>query len=150
MKQKQEEKEKEILKIKEVTDGLKNQIEQFNKVIEEKKKEKEEAIEKIKKEKKEIEEKEKKEKEKKEKEILGSFIQINKEQIEKEKEQEEEQEKEKEEEKEQENKEEDGWETISEKDINFDDDTPEIDPYFTDYEIVENYVDMQTAKNEGK
>ena len=155
LKQKQEEKEKEILKIKEVTDGLKNQIEQFNKVIEEKKKEKEEAIEKIKKEKKEKEEKEKKEKEqkeKKEKEILGSFIQINKEQIEKEKEQEEEQEKEqeKEEEKEQENKEEDEWETISEKDINFDDDTPEIDPYFTDYEIVENYVDMQTAKNEGK
>ena len=153
LKQKQEEKEKEILKIKEVTDGLKNQIEQFNKVIEEKKKEKEEAIEKIKKEKKEKEEKEKKEKkekEKKEKEILGSFIQINKEQIEKEKEQEKEQEKEEEKEKEQENKEEDEWETISEKDINFDDDTPEIDPYFTDYEIVENYVDMQTAKNEGK
>ena len=89
----------------------------------------------------------------KEKDILGSFIQINKEQIEKEREQEKEQiEKEKEKvEKEKIEKEQeldDEWETISEKDVNFDEDEEiDIEPCFSDYEIVENYVDIESAKN---
>ena len=149
LKQKQQEKEKEIQKIKEVTEELKNQIEQFNKVIEEKKKLKEEEE----KQRQEKEEREKEEKEKQEKDILGSFIQINKEQIEKEREQEKEQiEKEKEKvEKEKIEKEQeldDEWETISEKDVNFDEDEEiDIEPCFSDYEIVENYVDIESAKN---
>ena len=84
---------------------------------------------------KEIEEKkkEKEEEEKKEKEndILGSFIQMNVEDYDKEVQ--------------------DEWEKISEKDINFDEDIEfDIEPIFTDYEIVENYVDTETAKNEAK
>ena len=84
---------------------------------------------------KEIEEKkkEKEEEEKKEKEndILGSFIQMNVEDYDKEVQ--------------------DEWEKISEKDINFDEDIEfDIEPIFTDYEIVENYVDTETAKKEAK
>ena len=119
LKQKQQEKEEESQKIKEEKENLKNQIKQFNeKIEEEKKKEKEE-------------EKEEKKEEKKEKDIFSSFIQIKKDDYDKEIQ--------------------DEWEKISEEDVNFDDD-PEIDiePVFTDYEIVENYVDTETAKNEGK
>ena len=82
---------------------------------------------------KEIEDKkkEKEEEEKKENDIFGSFIQMNVEDYDKEVQ--------------------DEWEKISEKDINFDEDIEfDIEPLFTDYEIVENYVDTETAKNEAK
>ena len=135
-------KEQEFQKSKEASEEIKNQINQSNKEIEEKKKEIEEKKKKIEeqekkeqekqeKEEQKKEEEEKKEEEKKEKDILGSFIQMNVEDYDKEIQ--------------------DEWETISEKDINFDEDI-EIDtePIFTDYEIVENYVDTETAKNETK
>ena len=107
-------KELELQKSKEASEDIKNQINQSNKEIEEKKKEKE-----------------KEEEEKKENDILGSFIQMNVEDYDKEVQ--------------------DEWEKISEKDINFDEDIEfDIEPIFTDYEIVENYVDTETAKNEAK
>ena len=107
-------KELELQKSKEASEDIKNQINQSNKEIEEKKKEKEEE-----------------EKKEKENDILGSFIQMNVEDYDKEIQ--------------------DEWEKISEKDINFDEDIEfDIEPIFTDYEIVENYVDTETAKNEAK
>ena len=109
-------KELELQKSKEASEDIKNQINQSNKEIEEKKKEKE---------------KEEEEKKEKENDILGSFIQMNVEDYDKEVQ--------------------DEWEKISEKDINFDEDIEfDIEPIFTDYEIVENYVDTETAKNEAK
>ena len=109
-------KELELQKSKEASEDIKNQINQSNKEIEEKKKEKE---------------KEEEEKKEKENDILGSFIQMNVEDYDKEIQ--------------------DEWEKISEKDINFDEDIEfDIEPIFTDYEIVENYVDTETAKNEAK
>ena len=109
-------KEIELQKSKEASEDIKNQINQSNKEIEEKKKEKE---------------KEEEEKKEKENDILGSFIQMNVEDYDKEVQ--------------------DEWEKISEKDINFDEDIEfDIEPIFTDYEIVENYVDTETAKNEAK
>ena len=109
-------KELELQKSKEASEDIKNQINQSNKEIEEKKKEKE---------------KEEEEKKEKENDILGSFIQMNVEDYDKEVQ--------------------DEWEKISEKDINFDEDIEfDIEPIFTDYEIVENYVDTETAKNETK
>ena len=109
-------KELELQKSKEASEDIKNQINQSNKEIEEKKKEKE---------------KEEEEKKEKENDILGSFIQMNVEDYDKEVQ--------------------DEWEKISEKDINFDEDIEfDIEPIFTDYEIVENYVDTETAKNESK
>ena len=123
LKQKEQEKEKEIQKIKETTEEIKNQINQFSKIIEEKKEEKEE-------EKKE-EKEEKKEEEEEKKDILSSFIQMNKEDYDKEIQ--------------------DEWEKISEEDINFDEDLEiDIEPVCTDFEVVENYVDTETSKNEGK
>ena len=45
----------------------------------------------------------------------------------------------------------DEWEKISEKDVNFEDDEEiDIDQLCGEYEIVENYVDIEIAKNEGK
>ena len=109
-------KELELQKSKEASEDIKNQINQSNKEIEEKKKEKE---------------KEEEEKKEKENDILGSFIQMNVEDYDKEIQ--------------------DEWEKISEKDINFDEDIEfDIEPIFTDYEVVENYVDTETAKNEAK
>jgi len=126
LKQKEQEKEIELQKIKEVTEELKKQINEYNKIIEEKQKEKEKKEE-------EKQEEEKKEEEEKEgeKKIFGSFIQFEKEEIEKEMN--------------------DEWEKISEKDVNFeDDDEIDIDQLCGEYEIVENYVDTEIAKNEGK
>ena len=126
LKQKEQEKEIELQKIKEATEELKKQINEYNKIIEEKQKEKEKKEEeKQEEEKKEVEEKEG------EKKIFGSFIQFEKEEIEKEMN--------------------DEWEKISEKDVNFeDDDEIDIDQLCGEYEIVENYVDTEIAKNEGK
>ena len=125
LKQKEQEKEIELQKIKEATEELKKQINEYNKIIEEKQKEKEKKEEKQEEEKKEEEEKEG------EKKIFGSFIQFEKEEIEKEMN--------------------DEWEKISEKDVNFeDDDEIDIDQLCGEYEIVENYVDTEIAKNEGK
>ena len=126
LKQKEQEKEIELQKIKEATEELKKQINEYNKIIEEKQKEKEKKEE-------EKQEEEKKEEEEKEgeKKIFGSFIQFEKEEIEKEMN--------------------DEWEKISEKDVNFeDDDEIDIDQLCGEYEIVENYVDTEIAKNEGK
>ena len=126
LKQKEQEKEIELQKIKEATEELKKQINEYNKIIEEKQKEKEKKEE-------ENQEEEKKEEEEKEgeKKIFGSFIQFEKEEIEKEMN--------------------DEWEKISEKDVNFeDDDEIDIDQLCGEYEIVENYVDTEIAKNEGK
>ena len=126
LKQKEQEKEIELKKIKEATEELKKQINEYNKIIEEKKKEKEKKEE-------EKQEEEKKEEEEKEgeKKIFGSFIQFEKEEIEKEMN--------------------DEWEKISEKDVNFEDDEEiDIDQLCGEYEIVENYVDTEIAKNEGK
>ena len=126
LKQKEQEKEIELKKIKEATEELKKQINEYNKIIEEKQKEKEKKEE-------EKQEEEKKEEEEKEgeKKIFGSFIQFEKEEIEKEMN--------------------DEWEKISEKDVNFeDDDEIDIDQLCGEYEIVENYVDTEIAKNEGK
>jgi len=126
LKQKEQEKEIELQKIKEATEELKKQINEYNKIIEEKQKEKEKKEE-------EKQEEEKKEEEEKEgeKKIFGSFIQFEKEEIEKEMN--------------------DEWEKISEKDVNFEDDEEiEIDQLCGEYEIVENYVDTEIAKNEGK
>ena len=126
LKQKEQEKEIELQKIKEATEELKKQINEYNKIIEEKQKEKEKKEE----EKKEEEKKEEEEKEG-EKKIFGSFIQFEKEEIEKEMN--------------------DEWEKISEKDVNFEDDEEiDIDQLCGEYEIVENYVDTEIAKNEGK
>ena len=126
LKQKEQEKEIELQKIKEATEELKKQINEYNKIIEEKqKKKKKKEEEKQEEEKKEVEEKEG------EKKIFGSFIQFEKEEIEKEMN--------------------DEWEKISEKDVNFeDDDEIDIDQLCGEYEIVENYVDTEIAKNEGK
>ena len=125
LKQKEQEKEIELQKIKEATEELKKQINEYNKIIEEKQKEKEKKEEKQEEEKKEEEEKEG------EKKIFGSFIQFEKEEIEKEMN--------------------DEWEKISEKDVNFEDDEEiDIDQLCGEYEIVENYVDTEIAKNEGK
>ena len=125
LKQKEQEKEIELKKIKEATEELKKQINEYNKIIEEKQKEKEKKEEKQEEEKKEDEEKEG------EKKIFGSFIQFEKEEIEKEMN--------------------DEWEKISEKDVNFEDDEEiDIDQLCGEYEIVENYVDTEIAKNEGK
>ena len=101
LKQKEQEKEIELQKIKEATEELKKQINEYNKIIEEKQKEKEKKEE-------EKQEEEKKEEEEKEgeKKIFGSFIQFEKEEIEKEMN--------------------DEWEKISEKDVNFED-NEEID-----------------------
>ena len=126
LKQKEQEKEIELQKIKEATEELKKQINEYNKIIEEKQKEKEKKEE-------EKQEEEKKEEEEKEgeKKIFGSFIQFEKEEIEKEMN--------------------DEWEKISEKDVNFEDDEEiDIDQLCGEYEIVENYVDTEIAKNEGK
>ena len=126
LKQKEQEKEIELKKIKEATEELKKQINEYNKIIEEKQKEKEKKEE-------EKQEEEKKEEEEKEgeKKIFGSFIQFEKEEIEKEMN--------------------DEWEKISEKDVNFEDDEEiDIDQLCGEYEIVENYVDTEIAKNEGK
>ena len=126
LKQKEQEKEIELQKIKDATEELKKQINEYNKIIEEKQKEKEKKEE-------EKQEEEKKEEEEKEgeKKIFGSFIQFEKEEIEKEMN--------------------DEWEKISEKDVNFeDDDEIDIDQLCGEYEIVENYVDTEIAKNEGK
>ena len=126
LKQKEQEKEIELKKIKEATEELKKQINEYNKIIEEKQKEKEKKEE-------EKQEEEKKEEEGKEgeKKIFGSFIQFEKEEIEKEMN--------------------DEWEKISEKDVNFEDDEEiDIDQLCGEYEIVENYVDTEIAKNEGK
>jgi serine/threonine protein kinase len=126
IKKKEQEKEIELQKIKEATEELKKQINEYNKIIEEKQKEKEKKEE-------EKQEEEKKEEEEKEgeKKIFGSFIQFEKEEIEKEMN--------------------DEWEKISEKDVNFeDDDEIDIDQLCGEYEIVENYVDTEIAKNEGK
>ena len=126
LKQKEQEKEIELQKIKEATEELKKQINEYNKIIEEKQKEKEKKEE----EKQEEEKKEEEEKEE-EKKIFGSFIQFEKEEIEKEMN--------------------DEWEKISEKDVNFEDDEEiDIDQLCGEYEIVENYVDTEIAKNEGK
>ena len=120
LKQKEQEKEKEIQKIKEATEELKKQINQFSKIIEEKEKKKEEEKEEEKEIKEEIEENGKKD-------ILGSFIQMNKEEVEKEIL--------------------DDWEKISEKDVNFDgEEEIDIAPCFTDYIIMDNYVDTEIAK----
>ena len=120
LKQKEQEKEKEIQKIKEATEELKKQINQFSKIIEEKEKKKEEEKEEEKEIKEEIEENGKKD-------ILGSFIQMNKEEVEKEIL--------------------DDWEKISEKDVNFDgEEEIDIAPSFTDYIIMDNYVDTEIAK----
>jgi serine/threonine protein kinase len=126
LKQKEQEKEIELQKIKDATEELKKQINEYNKIIEEKQKEKEKKEE-------EKQEEEKKEEEEKEgeKKIFGSFIQFEKEEIEKEMN--------------------DEWEKISEKDVNFEDDEEiDIDQLCGEYEIVENYVDTEIAKNEGK
>ena len=126
LKQKEQEKEIELQKIKEATEELKKQINEYNKIIEEKQKKKEKKEE-------EKQEEEKKEEEEKEgeKKIFGSFIQFEKEEIEKEMN--------------------DEWEKISEKDVNFEDDEEiDIDQLCGEYEIVENYVDTEIAKNEGK
>ena len=126
LKQKEQEKEIELKKIKEATEELKKQINEYNKIIEEKQKEKEKKEE-------EKQEEEKKEEEEKEgeKKIFGSFIQFEKEEIEKEMN--------------------DEWEKISQKDVNFEDDEEiDIDQLCGEYEIVENYVDTEIAKNEGK
>ena len=126
LKQKEQEKEIELQKIKEATEELKKQINEYNKIIEEKQKEKEK-----KEEEKQEEEKKEEEEKKKKKKIFGSFIQFEKEEIEKEMN--------------------DEWEKISEKDVNFEDDEEiDIDQLCGEYEIVENYVDTEIAKNEGK
>ena len=45
----------------------------------------------------------------------------------------------------------DDWETISEKDVNFEDEEEiDIDAIDEDFEIIENYVDSELAKNEAK
>lgn len=120
LKQIQQEKEQEIQKIKEAIEQEKKQLNENNKIIEEKEKE----IEKAKEQQKE------KEKENNEDSIFGSFIQMNKEDYEKEIN--------------------DEWEKISEKDVNFDlDEECDVEPVNEEYEIIENYVDMEIAKNEG-
>ena len=140
LKQKELEKEQKLQKIKEESEAIKKQINEYNKIIEEKEKEKEKAKEKEKekekekakeeKEKKdEVEEKEEEEMEKKD--IFSSFVQFNKEDYDK--------------------VVTDEWETISEKDVNFDDDGEiDIEPCNEDFEIIENYVDLELAKNEAQ
>ena len=45
----------------------------------------------------------------------------------------------------------DEWEKISEKDVNFEDeDEIDVEQICAEYEIIDNYVDNETAKNEGK
>ena len=45
----------------------------------------------------------------------------------------------------------DEWETISEKDVNFEvEEEIDIDAIDEDFEIIENYVDSELAKNEAK
>ena len=137
LKQKELEKEQKLQKIKEDTEALKKQINEYNKIIEEKEKEEQKAKEKEK-EKKEKEQEEKKEdeenKEEEEipkKDIFSSFVQMNKEDYDK--------------------VINDEWETISEKDVNFEDEEEiDIDPCNEDFEILENYVDTELAKNEAK
>ena len=119
LKQIEQEKEQEIQRIKEAIEEEKKQINQNNKIIEEKEKEIKKAKE------------QKEEKEKEDNSIFGSFIQMNKEDYEKEIN--------------------DEWEKISEKDVNFDfEEECDVEPINEEYEIVENYVDMEIAKNEGK
>ena len=120
LKQIQKEKEKEIQKIKEAIEQEKKQLNENNKIIEEKEKE----LEKVK-------EQKEKEKENEDSSIFGSFIQMNKEDYEKEINNE--------------------WETISEKDVNFDfEEECDVEPVNEEYDIIENYVDLEIAKNEGK
>ena len=120
LKQIQKEKEKEIQKIKEAIEQEKKQLNENNKIIEEKEKE----LEKVK-------EQKEKEKENEDSSIFGSFIQMNKEDYEKEINSE--------------------WETISEKDVNFDfEEECDVEPVNEEYDIIENYVDLEIAKNEGK
>ena len=120
LKQIQQEKEQEIQKIKEAIEQEKKQLNENNKIIEEKEKE----LEKVK-------EQKEKEKENEDSSIFGSFIQMNKEDYEKEINSE--------------------WETISEKDVNFDfEEECDVEPVNEEYDIIENYVDLEIAKNEGK
>ena len=139
LKQKELEKEQELQKIKEANEQIKKQINELNKIIEEKEKEKERAKEREREKEKEKEkeeeekkEEEKKEEEEKQKDIFSSFIQMNKEDYDKELA--------------------DEWERISEKDVNFEDEEEEIEIELVneDFEILENYVDKEIAKNEAK
>ena len=140
LKQRELEKEQKIKEIKEATEELKKQINEYNKIIKEKEKEKEESKEKAKEKAKEIEKKEKEkedevdekeEKEMEKKDIFSSFVTFNKEDYEK--------------------VITDEWETISEKDVNFEDEQEiDIDAIDEDFEIIENYVDSELAKNEAK
>ena len=140
LKQKELEKEQELQKIKEANEQIKKQINELNKIIEEKEKEKERAKERERerekekekeKEEEEKKEEEKKEEEEKQKDIFSSFIQMNKEDYDKELA--------------------DEWERISEKDVNFEDEEEiDIELVNEDFEILENYVDEEIAKNEAK
>ena len=110
----QDENQKEKEKNEKDKEALNQQIEQYTQIIKEKEIEKE-------KEKQEINN------------ILGSFIQMEKEEVEREEEKEKE----------------DEWEKISEKDIDYEDEI-DVEQLCAEYEVIENYVDNETAKNEGK
>jgi len=139
--------EKEVNKNNEVKNKILDtdkQLKDLEEELKKKEEEKQKEIEKIKKNTEELKQQitqfnqiiEEKEKEKEEeKTILGSFIQMNKEEVEQEEKQ----------------QIQDEWEKISEKDVNFEDeDEIDVEQICAEYEIIDNYVDNETAKNEGK
>ena len=132
----EEEKEKQIKNILNEKENLEKQIIQYSRIIKEKEEE---------------------EKEKEKKGIFMSCIEISKEDVEKgekvEKEEKEEKEEEKEEKKEEDDFDFDDWEEIGENEIKSinEEDEYEVEIFFdNEYEIQEDYVDIEIAKNEGK
>ena len=144
----EDEKEKQIQNIQNEKENLQKQINEFSKIITER-----EEIER-----KKQEERERIEKEKEKLGIFMSCIQIKKEDVEgaetenNEKKEEKIELKEEKEEKEEKVEEIDEWEEIGEKDLESDkDEDIEVEELILDdYEIIEDYVDNETAKNEKK
>ena len=136
----EQQKEKQIQDIQNEKENLQKQIVEFSRIIKET---------------------EEKEREREKKGIFLSCIEINKGEIEEEQKKEEEKDDKKEVKEEQEEKEDkkdddfDEWEEIGESDlesVNGDNDDIDIDEYLDEngYELIEEYVDNETAKNEGK